>query len=570
MYMTNPAFFSIFNSMQSQKNQKKNVYIFGHKNPDTDSVVSAAAYARLKQSMGQTEYIAVRGGKISPQTEYIFERFKVPIPPYLPDMIPKVSYYMHQRKDPVSGDTSLWKAIAKMEETNSKVLPVVNADGTYCSLLHYNSFAQNILQVMNPQTATVFSTSIRLMTETLSAQPVLSFDAEELFKCVIIVVADSFEMFKKTLSLHMPENAVVITGDRRDIQEYCIECGVRSLVLSSGLSIDKDLRQKAEKNKVSVLISPYRSADTTMLVMYSAPVSTMADLEIKPVNVLDTIRKIRPLLQNSASRSLPVVDDNGKLVGIISENDLLQDANVDIILVDHNEITQAVEGVENYSIREVIDHHRLGNLTTKNPIMFINRPVGSTSTIIVSLYRQNKVPIQKEIASILLCAILSDTLVLQSATTTDEDRDTAEYLSNITNLDIEQLGKDIITAGSRIGERNAGEVIHHDIKEYTEAGHAFTVSQIEVNNPSEILSRKKEFLDELGIEYRSRKALFSAMMVTDITELTSLLLIAGIPSFIQHIEFPRQDDGVYFLNDIVSRKKQLIPLLVEQIENLEY
>ncbi|MDR0569391.1 MAG: putative manganese-dependent inorganic diphosphatase [Spirochaetaceae bacterium] len=548
---------------------KKTVYILGHRNPDTDSVVSAAAYARLKHAMGKTECVAVRGGKVTPQTEYIFNRFKVPIPQFIPDMIPKAGYYMHSCRYVVVGDTSLWNGVTKIEETSIKILPVVDAEGTYISLLHYNAFARNILKVMNPETATVFSTNIRLVAETLSAQQLIAFNAEELFKCIIIVVADNFETFKKTLSLHTPENAVVVTGDRVDIQEYCIESGVRALVLSSGTTLDKKLRQKAEDKKISVLISPYRSAETAMLVMYSAPVSTMADAEIQPILVSDTIRRVRPLLQESASRSLPVVDDNRKLVGILAESDLLQDANVEIILVDHNELSQAVEGIENYTIREVVDHHRLGNLTTKDPIMFINRPVGATATIIVSLYRQNRVPIPKEIASILLCAILADTLVLQSATTTDEDRNTAEYLSNITNLDIQALGQDIITAASRIGGRSAGEVVRQDMKEYTEGGHIFTVSQIEVDTPAEILSRKKEFLDELEIECRTRKALFSAMMVTDITKLTSQLLIVGKPSFLQHIEFPRQCEGVYFINDIVSRKKQLLPLLVEQIEQIE-
>jgi manganese-dependent inorganic pyrophosphatase len=334
--------------------------------------------------------------------------------------------------------------------------------------------------------------------------------------------------------------------------------------------LEKDLRQKAEKNNVSVLISPYRSAETVMRVMYSAPVSTMADSKVQPVNTLDTIPKIRPLLLESANRALPVIDNDRRLAGIISENDLLRDANVDIILVDHNEFSHAVEGAENYSIREVIDHHRLGSLTTKTPITFINRPVGATSTIIVSLYRQSQIPIQKEIASILLCAILADTMVLQSSTATGEDRNAAEYLSNITDLDIEQLGKDIFTAASRIGDRNAYEVVHQDIKEYSEAGHTFTISQIEVDNTAEILSRKQEFLHELNIEGRSRKTLFCAMMVTDITKLTSLLFIVGLPAFVQRIEFPRQDEGIYFLNDIVSRKKQLLPLLIEQIENSEY
>ncbi|MCL2070123.1 MAG: putative manganese-dependent inorganic diphosphatase [Treponema sp.] len=559
--------------MEDNKSQsaqtKKSVFIVGHRNPDTDSVVSAKAYARLKHSLGHTEYMAMRGGKLSPQTEYIFERFKVPAPQYIPDMIPKVLYYMSPCKDTVSGATSLWKAIAKMEENNSETLPVLNSDGTYSSLLHYNVFAQNILQVMDPQKATVISTNIRLIIETLSAQQILAFNQEELFKCTIIVVADNFESFQKNITLYTPGNAVVIVGDRRDVQEQCIESGVRVLVLASGNSMDKDLRQKAEEKKISVLISPYRSAETAMLVMYSAPVSTMADIEIQPVNVMDPIRKIRPILNESVSRSLPVVDDKRKLVGMISESDLLREANVDLVLVDHNELSQAVEGAENYLIREIIDHHRLGSLSTKNPILFVNRPVGATATIVVSLYLQNKVPIQKDTASILLCAILADTLVLQSATTTEEDRNTAEYLSNITNLDIEQLGKDIISAGSKIGERSATEVIHQDFKEYTEGDHTFTLSQIEVDNPVEILSRKKEFLAELDIECRSRKILFCALMVTDITKLTSLLFIAGKSNFIQHLEFPLQDDGIYVLNDVVSRKKQLLPLVVEQIERIE-
>ncbi|WP_062328143.1 putative manganese-dependent inorganic diphosphatase [Treponema endosymbiont of Eucomonympha sp.] len=544
---------------------QKAVYIMGHRNPDTDSVVAAAAYARLKRCMGKPEYAAVRGGKLAPQTEYIFERFKVPVPQYIPDMIPKVAYYMNAGAQPVSGGASLWNAVAQMAASNAKALPVVNADGTYSSLLNYNAFAQNMLKVLNPETPTLFSASVRLLRETLSAQQVLAFGEEELFKCVVIVAAASFETFKATLALHTPENAVVITADRGDVQEYSIQRGVRALVLSVGTPMEKPLREKAALRRVSVLISPYPSAETAMLAMHSAPVSTMADSEIKPAHVWDTIRSVRPLLQESASRTLPVVDDKNQLVGTISESNLLRDPHVEIILVDHNEITQALEGIENYRIREIIDHHRLGNLNTKEPISFINRPVGATCTIIVSLYRQNRVPIPKEIASILLAGILADTLLLQSSTTTAEDRDTAEYLSNITDLDVQEFGREIIAAANRIGDRSAGEVIKQDMKEYDEAGVTFTVSQIEVDTPAEILSRKKEFLDELEIERRTRDALFSAIMVTDITKLTSTLLIAGKPAFLESLGFPRQGEGVYFLNDILSRKKQLVPLLTEQV-----
>ncbi|MDR1256939.1 MAG: putative manganese-dependent inorganic diphosphatase, partial [Spirochaetaceae bacterium] len=434
-----------------KKNKKKTpVFVMGHRNPDTDSVVAAAAYAQLKKLLGKDECVAIRGGKLSPQTEYIFERFAVPVPHFVPDMIPKVSYYMKHDVEPVNGDTSLWNAVARMEAGNVKVIPVVNSNGEYSALLNYNAFAHNILQVLNPETETLFSTNIRLISETLSAQQVLAFNTEELFKCVTIVVADCIETFRKTLALHMPENAVIITGDRKDVQEYSIENGVRALVLSSGTQMAKEMREKAEDRGVSVLISPYRSAETAMLVMYSAPVSEMADTKIRPVLVNDTIRYIRDFLRESASRTLPVVDDKNKLLGTISETNLLAEPNVELILVDHNELSQALEGVENYTIQEVIDHHRLGNLSTKTPITFINRPVGATCTIIVSLYRQSRVPIPKPVASILLAGILADTLVLKSTTVTDEDRDTAEYLSNITNLDIDALGHDIIAAGNRL------------------------------------------------------------------------------------------------------------------------
>ncbi|MDR0383465.1 MAG: putative manganese-dependent inorganic diphosphatase [Spirochaetaceae bacterium] len=554
--------------MNEKSKKKTPVFVMGHRNPDTDSVVAAAAYAQLKKLLGKDECVAIRGGKLSPQTEYIFERFSVPVPHYIPDMIPKVSYYMKDDVNPVNGDTSLWNAVTQMEAANVKAIPVVNSDGEYSALLNYNAFAHNILQVLNPETETLFSTNIRLIAETLSAQQVLAFNPEELFKCVTIVVADCIETFRKTLALHMPENAVIITGDRKDVQEYSIENRVRALVLSSGTQMEKAMREKAENNGVSVLISPYRSAETAMLVMYSAPVSEMADTKILPVHANDTINYIREFLRESTSRTLPVVDDKNKLLGTISETNLLVDPNVEIILVDHNELSQALEGVENYTIQEVIDHHRLGNLSTKAPITFINRPVGATCTIIVSLYRQSRVPIPKPIASILLAGILADTLVLKSTTATDEDRDTAEYLSNITNLDIETLGRDIIAAGNRLGNRTADEIINQDMKEYQEGKFKYTVSQIEVDSTNELLERRKEILDDLEICRRSREALFCALMVTDVVKLTSVMIIASKPEFLQALEFPRRNNGVFFLRDIVSRKKQLIPLLSEQVQSM--
>ena len=546
----------------------KQVYIIGHRNPDTDSVVSAAAYAKLKQLLGHNNHIAARAGKITPQTEYIFDRFKVPVPTYIPDLIPKASYYMSGSFTTVNEYTSLWSAVAKMEENNTQILPVVDKQGKYKALLHYNAFARSVLKILNPEKQTAVLTSIYLIQNTLNAQPNITTDSSSLFKSSMLVAASEFDSFTSILNSHKSENLIVIAGDRKDVHEYCIESGVRAIIITAGFMLDKSLREKAEKKGVSVLVSPYDTSSTAMLIVYSTPVSSMADTSATPVKATDTVRKIRPLLSSSPSRALPVVDDNNKVIGIISENDLLHEANIDTILVDHNELSQAVDGIDNYNILEIIDHHRVGSIITKEPITFINKPVGATSTLIANLFRENRIPLPQDYASILLCGILSDTLILQSTTTTEIDIETAEYLSNITNLDIQTLGKDLLSAASHIDGRTPQEVVRQDMKEYSEENLTYTVSQIEVDNPNEILTRKEQFISELEMERRSRKAVLSALMVTDITKLTSLLVVALEPSLAQFIDFPQQEDSVYILRDIVSRKKQLIPLLSEQIEKL--
>ena len=544
---------------------KKTVYIIGHRNPDTDSAVAAASYARLKQLLGYENYVAARAGHFTPQTEYIFNKFKVPVPEYIPDLIPKTAYFMQDHCETVSAETSLWAAIGKMNTLNYKVLPVVDSDGTYKSLLHYNAFAKDVLTILNPEKKIGITTSVDLVCSTLNAQPIIKKNSEQLFKCMIMIGSAKIETVRANLEEHKSENLIVIASNREDVHEACINAKVKLLVITSGYVLNKELRAVAEKNNVSVLISPYDTSSTSMLVSYSTPVSVMADASVQPVMPGDTVAKVRPKLQTSASRCLPVVDSNNKVCGLINESELLHEPNVEVILVDHNEMSQAVEGVENYRLLEVIDHHRVGNLATKYPITFINKPVGATSTLIASLFRENKISIPLEIASILLCAILTDTLILQSTTTTDIDREMAEYLSNITNLDIQSLGEEIISAGSRIGGRDASEVIRQDMKEYSEGKLVYTVSQIEVDNTNEILKRKKEFLQELEFERRSRKGLFSALLVTDIASLSSILLIEAEKDFLPFIAYPKREENVYYLKDIVSRKKQLIPMISEVV-----
>ncbi|HNY22738.1 MAG TPA: putative manganese-dependent inorganic diphosphatase, partial [Treponemataceae bacterium] len=474
--------------------QNKKVYVIGHRNPDTDSVVSAAAYAALKQAQGNKNYVAARAGKPTPQTEYIFNRFKVPLPEFLPDLVPKVAYHYNPNIRTIPVSTSLWEAMQILEKNEVRVLPIVDAEGRYHSLLHYSSFAQKILKMINPQQKTVIQTSIELLSSVLHTQALVVCREKEIRKSPIIIAAAESATFLEHLGAHIPENTIVISGNRADIYRQSIEAGVRALIITNGTMIDKELRELAEKKGVSVLISPYDTASTSLLIIYSMPVTCMSNDTVKPVTLADTTRKLAQILTTAPGKSLPVVDDDNRVIGVISEGDLYGEPNVDVIMVDHNELSQAIEGLEHYRVLEIIDHHRLGTLSTRYPITFINKPVGATSTIITTLYQESHIPIRAEIASILLCGILADTLALQSATTTNLDRGAAEYLSNITNLDIDALGKELLTAASKVSGRGASELILQDMKEYTEGGCVFSVSQIEVEDPHEILARKAEFI----------------------------------------------------------------------------
>ena len=541
----------------------KKIYVIGHRNPDTDSVVSATAYAALKQASGALNCVAARAGKPTPQTEYIFSRFKVPLPEFVSDLVPKIAYHYNPSVRTIGEDASLWEAMEILGTNEVRVLPVIDRAGKYHSLLHYSSFAQKVFRMINPQQKTVIQTSVALLSSVLHTQALVVHNEREIRKSPIIIAAAEYETFREHLDANIPENTLLITGNRVDIQAYAIERGVRALIITNGNMIGKELREKAEKKGVSVLISPYDTASTALLIIYSMPVTCMSNGEVKPVNRNDTTRKIAPLLATAPGKSLPVVDDDGVLLGIIAEGDLYREPNIDLILVDHNEQGQAVEGVEHYRILEIVDHHRIGTLSTREPITFINKPVGATSTIITGLYQEGRIPIRPEIASILLCGILADTLALQSATTTRDDRAAAEYLSNITNLDIDALGRDLLSAASNISGRTVEELILQDMKHYTEAGFTFTVSQIEVEDPRELLSRKAEFISMLEVQRARGGHLFSAILVTDITELSSLLVMAAGREFEQTIGLPRQEDSVYIMRDIVSRKKQLMPILSE-------
>ncbi|HPM73933.1 MAG TPA: DRTGG domain-containing protein, partial [Spirochaetales bacterium] len=395
---------------------------------------------------------------------------------------------------------------------------------------------------------------------------VCAFAPDEMFKARVLVAALETDSFKRHLDAEAVDSVIIIVGDRADVQRYAIESKVRAMIVTNGSLLSRELKELAEANGVSVLVSPYDTSSTSLLVIYSTPVETMGDDTIRPVRTHETLRRAREAIAESPSRSVPVLDDDGRVVGLFDEGDLIREPNVSLILVDHNELGQAVDGADNYRILEVIDHHRLGAFSTRYPITFINRVVGSTSTIVASMYRDAKVPIPKPMASLLLAGILSDTLILKSATATDVDREAAEYLSNIADLDVEAFGRDIMSSASLVAKKPVAEIVRLDMKEYSAADRSFTVSQVEVHSPDEILERADEVASELAALRASGDHYFSALMVTDITELSSVLFVEGERDFVSMLRFPRLNETTFELKDVLSRKKQLVPLLIELTE----
>jgi len=545
---------------------EKITYVIGHKNPDTDSVVAAAAYAALKRALGMSSAVAARAGAVNPQTEYIFHRFNVPLPEFLPDLVPKVEYYLGEPPVCVHEMTPLWEALAIMEKANRQVLPIIDASGRYKALLHYNAFAQNILTKINPRRKAVIPTSLNHLIETIKAQSLVVFDKDSVFNARMVVAALSTDKFGDYIHAEPADNKIVLVGDREDAQRIAVEAGVRVLIITNGILPSKEIKELAEARGVSILTSPYDTSSTSLLVLYSAPVITVADEAIAPLGRRDWIKTAKQAIAKSPSRSVPVVDDEGKVIGLFTEGDLIKEANVDVIMVDHNEFSQAVEGIDHYRILEVIDHHRLGSFSTPYPITFINKVVGSTSTIVASMFRETRTPLTRPMASILLCGILSDTLVLKSATATEVDRDMAEYLANITDLPIAEIGGDIMASASEAARLPTDKMVRVDRKEYESAGRKLSVSQIELTSTDEIVDRGGEILVELSRLRAETGSYLAALMATDITKLESMLFLAAESDLYAYVNFPSPQKGIYLLKDILSRKKQLMPALFEMVE----
>ncbi len=536
---------------------QEKTYVIGHKNPDTDSICSAIALAELKNAQGLENVEAARAGDINPQTAFILERFGVQPPRFLPDVYQRARDIMVDDVVFVSVTTPIVHIMDIMKRRKIRFLPVLDDSGRPIGTITLMELARRYIVTMEAEISREVVTSFANIMETLKAKPVVDAMGSGDATLDVFVGAMAEESFIKTVSAREPSGCAVIVGDRADIQRKSVEMGVSLVIVTGGFCMDDDLVAEARGKGVSVIISPLDSATTALLVRLSTPASEVFDAGFEVVSPDDPVEEVRFKL--GGRNGVLVLDNEGVMRGVVTKSCLLKPSSTNLVLVDHNELSQAVDGAETANIVEVVDHHRIGNFSTSHAIRFTCDSVGSTSTLVAELYRASGHKIKKETAGILLGRVLSDTVLLKSPTTTDRDHDIVRWLEEASSLDHTAFGTEIFAATSSIKKRGAGVVVRSDHKVFETKGRSFGVGQVETIGFGEFFDVRDELTTELERIRDEKKLKLSALLVTDIALGTSLLLAVGEKEVIYNLGYPKLDDGLLELKNVISRKKQVVP-----------
>lgn len=540
-----------------------NLYVFGHRNPDTDAICAALAYADLLQRTTRPNAIAACCGTLNPRTEYALGKANLPPPRIVMDVRPEVGDICRRQSVVAYDDEVFSEVYERMQSNNLSAMPVLARDGKFLGLLSLLDLMKVIFEGdSDPLKARLVLSSIAKINSVLNGKVLHAVSPESIDEMLVVVGAMSAEGFTERLHQYTSTQILVVSGNRPTIQLPALEHGVRLLVITGGYELSTGLMQLAKLNNVTVISSPYDTATTTMRIKSARRIASAIDSECMTLSAKLPIAEARAIIARSNQKLFPVLDDHGKLFGVLSKSDLINPPKPQLILVDHNELTQAVQGADEAEIVEVLDHHRLGgSLKSEQPIRFINEPVGSTCTLVARQFRAAGIDPTPGIALCMVSGIISDTLNLRSPTTTDVDRDILKWLSGFCKIDMAQFIREFFAVGSSLRTHSAKKVVREDCKEFEDHGQRFSISQIEETGFDLFWDRRddlhtalKELTNERGLD-------FSALLVTDINTNGSLLLLSTEQEYWEEINYPRLDRGLYQLDGVVSRKKQLLPLI---------
>ena len=546
------------------------ILVIGHRNPDTDAICSAIGYAEFKRRTGMPEAVAARCGDTNDRIDFVLKTFGVLAPKFIADVSPKVSDVMQRKILSVRPDATAAEALRLMDEKNLRILPVMDDEQKCRGLLSLFKLSKFLFPAVNrAQNSREVLSSLTNLAQTLDGKLDLGFDEEREEELILMIGAMGLESFATRLEKFPPEKSCVIVGDRWDIQNIAIREGVRVLIVTGGINVEPKTIEAARKKNVSVITSPHDTATTASLCRAAVGVRHVVNEEFLCFRENAPLAAVRDEATASGYLVFPVLNSEGQTVGILSKTDFLKTVTHKLILVDHNELSQAVQGADEVEIIEIIDHHRLGALTTAQPILFRNEPVGSTSTIVADCFFRQGVEMPRDIAGLLLAGVVSDTLNLTSPTTTARDAEILKKLEELAQVNARDFTEKLFASGSLLTLKPAPQAITTDCKEYAEHAIKFSVAQIEEIGFEQFWKRKDELLAALEI-YRDKRAYhFSALLVTDVTTQSSLLLVVGDEKFIKRIDYPRLEAGIYELRDVVSRKKQLLPYLTHCLHETE-
>lgn len=538
--------------------------VIGHRNPDMDSICSAVAYATLKERLGGKNVRAARAGALNERISFVLEKFRVPQPDFLLDATPRVRDVMVTDYLWAHPDRPVADALSVMVARGLRALPVNDSDRRFLGVISENKLLSLVLPSREraAQARQVRATLAGLV-DTFGGTPLNGPLPDGEAEHTLVVAAMDVETFAGRLDETDPARTVVFVGDRANVQRAAVAAGVKAIVVTGGIRPSPEFVGEARERGTAVIVSPYDTA--TSVIFARGAVIVRHVLEASPVHFdADmTVAAARKAASLSNSFIYPVIDGDGLLEGIVSKSDFLKPPARQLVLVDHNELSQAVPGAAELPIVEILDHHRLGNMPTEAPILFINQPVGSTCTLVADLYARHGLVPDRSMAGLLMAGIISDTLNGTSPTTTEIDRRFLRELGDPAGIPAADLASEIFSVGSPLLTLTPQQAVRADSKDYEENGMKFSVAQIEEVTFASFDEKRDALLSALRERTAGGDLLFAALLVTDINMQNSYLLAEGDPDFLRTINYPEKSERVWFLEGVVSRKKQLLPYLTE-------
>lgn len=554
-------------------NEKKKVWVVGHKNPDTDSICAAIAYANLKNQADGNRYEAKRAGELNEETKYVLDTFGVKSPGLITDVGAQVKDIEIRKTPGVSGKISLKRAWEMMKEQNVVTLPVTDKENNLEGLIITGDIATSYMDVYDNSILSRAKTQYQNIVDTLDGTMLCGNEHAYFMKGKVVVGSANPE----TMEQFLEDDDLVIMGNRYDAQICALESNASCIVIAGSPQVPKTIVKMAEEKHCVLITTDYDTYTAARLINQSMPISYFMTREhLITFNSDDYIDEIREVMASKRHRDFPILDKDGCYLGMISRRNLLGAKGKQVILVDHNEKNQAVAGIENAEILEIIDHHRLGTIQTMSPVFFRNQPLGCTATIIYQMYQEAGVKVEPKIAGLLCSAIVSDTLLFRSPTCTAVDEMAARALADIAGIDIEKYAMEMFSAGSNLKDKSDEEIFYQDFKRFTSGKVTIGVGQITSLNGDELdrLKGRMEAFMEKALENNGLDMIFF-MLTNILTETTDLvcegqgaLQLAG-KAFHKDIELLEEEglkEPVLCLPGVVSRKKQLIPelMLAEQ------